>query len=180
MTVPGPPGVPASPLCGALAELLASAGADDAGPLAVSLVAGGGGSLEAGGSEDAGGSDVGGSEDAGGSEVGGVVEEDGFDVGGFDAGLDGDVVGSPGSVVPLGSSDGSPEAEAVGVGSSDVPRVPSGPGSVGRLVASPVSPPSSAAGSAPRLPSSTPWLADGLTPTLSDGLPASLSDVAPR
>lgn len=58
--------------------------------------------------------------------------------------------------------------------------MPSGPGSVGLLVAVPVSPPLSVFGlSAPREPSSTPWLADGFTPTLSEGLLASLLEVAP-
>jgi hypothetical protein len=107
------------------------------------------------------------------------VPPDGVD--GEDGGLvlgEVDLVGV-GVVDPLGRSEGVPLP--VGVGSSDVPIVPSGPGSVGLLVAVPVVLSSPFfAGSAPRLSSSVPWLADGLTPTLSDGLSALLLDVAPR
>lgn len=93
---------------------------------------------------------------------------------------DGLVCPPPELLVPLGLSEGRPLLPG-GVGSSDVPYVPSGPGSVGLLVAVPVSSPSPFfAGSAPRLSPSPPWLADGLTPTLSDGLSALLLDVAPR
>src|SRR5690606_15574375 len=108
--------------------------------------------------------------------VGGFVEDGGrVDDGGF---VDVDV-GSPGSPVPLGPSDVRAAPLAAGVWSSDGPKVPSVPGPVGRLVAVPVSP-SWPARSAPRLSSSTPWLAEGFTPTFSDGVPASLPDVAPR
>jgi hypothetical protein len=106
----------------------------------------------------------------------GECECDGDELGGFVVDLVGDGVCDP--LVPLGLSEGVPLP--VGVGSSDVPIVPSGPGSVGRLVAVPVSLPSPFAGSAPRLSSPVPWLADGLTPTLSDGLSALFLDVAPR
>jgi hypothetical protein len=115
-------------------------------------------------------------------EVEGECDVVGLDEGGLlvaDLDGDGDFDPPPDPLVPLGLSDGCPLS--VGVGSSDVPYVPSGPGSVGLLVAVPVlllSP--FFALSAPRLSSSVPWLADGLTPTLSDGLSALLLDVAPR
>ena len=130
--------MPASLVCGALAELLAGA-LEEAGPLAELEVVGEvvGGSLVGG--SDVGGSLVGGSDVGGrlvgGLVVGGFVVEDGGFVVGFVGELD---EPPPEPCVPLGSSDGF--ADSVGVGSSDVPRVPSGPGSVGRLVAVPVSP----------------------------------------
>lgn len=167
-------------LSGAAAELLVSTGAVEAGPLAeVELL----GVVSVG---------------VGVGVVVGVlvgpdgvvdgVPELGVPVGevGLPDGLDG--LGDVGRVelgvlpgfVPLGLSEG--VAPPVGVGSSEVPYVPSGPGSVGRDVAVPVSPlPSSFFGtSAPRLPSSMPTLADGLTPTWLDGAFGSLSEVAPR
>jgi hypothetical protein len=181
ITGPEPLGEPASLDCGASAELLVSTGAlEDAGPLAESEVSGVVvGDAEVGdvdGDGEVDGEVDGDVEVVGVGDVGGLDEDGGLAVDGSDG-----VVAGPLLVprVPLGESDGS--AISVGVGSSEVPYVPSGPGSVGRLVAAPVSAePSSFFGtSAPRLPSFRPWLADGLTPTCSDGVLASFSEVAP-
>jgi hypothetical protein len=167
ITVSEPLGV-AGVLCDALAVVLV--GALGAGPLAESEVDG----LVEGGV--AVGVGVPGSDGVGVGEVGvdgfvgGLVEDEGgFGELGFgeDGGFE-DVGGFDGDAESLGSRE--PLGESVGVGSSDVPIVPSGPGSVGRAAASPVPPPPSFDGrSAPRLPSLMPWLADGLTPTWSDG-----------
>ncbi|MBW8818684.1 MAG: hypothetical protein JF598_10730, partial [Streptomyces sp.] len=155
-------------LCGALAELLVSTGVVEAGPLAelevVGVVPVG---VDVGVSEGFGDSDV---DAEGVPGLVGVDGVDGFVVDGLGVVGFGELgVPLPGRCVPLGLSEGS--AASVGVGSSEVPHVPSGPGSVGRDVAVPVSPlPSSLFGtSAPRLPSSMPTLADGLTPTSLDG-----------
>src|SRR5690606_5548034 len=109
-TVSGSPGVSVSPVSGALAELLLCAGEDGAGPLALSLVDGGGGSSVSVGVGVVGSGSVDGSVGVVGLVgsvglllVGGFVEDGGrVDDGGF---VDVDV-GSPGSPVPLGPSDG--------------------------------------------------------------------------
>jgi hypothetical protein len=144
------------PLCGALAVVLV--GALGAGPLAESEVDG----LVVGGvvvGVGVPGSDgVGVGEEGVDGFVGGLVEDDGGlgELGfGEDGGLVVDDGGFDGDAESLGSCE--PLGESVGVGSSDVPSVPSGPGSVGPGAASPLSPsPSFAGRSAPRLPSSTP------------------------
>ena len=195
----GPPPSSCCQITGAVpavvAGALVSTGAP-AGSLAVSVWTGLEATplAEAGGSEADGSTD--GSADSDAEGVGVAVSEgvvDGeVDVDGLELGVaDGEVVGvdvlppvllpPPGVFVPVGSSDGSWPSVG-GVGSSEVPIVPSGPGSVGRLVAVPVSPllslPPLSALLAPRLSSLLPGLADGLTPTWSDG--ASLGfEVAP-
>lgn len=92
----------------------------------------------------------------------------------------GELEGPPPLCGLLVSGDGS--AAPVGVGSSDVPIVPSGPGSLGPLVTPPGSPgPVSPPGvSPPRSSPPTPGPAVGLTPTVSAGAFGSVSEVAPR
>ena len=84
------------------------------------------------------GGDVGGEELAGFEEdteaegLDGLGDEDGLCVGGFDGDADGDFEGLAVPVrVALGSPDGRRLTVAEGVGSSEVPYVPSAPGSVG-------------------------------------------------
>ncbi|MBW8796990.1 MAG: hypothetical protein JF597_26340, partial [Streptomyces sp.] len=131
---------------------VATLGESEAGPLAESLVDG----VSLGADDEGDGDGLAGWD----SDFDGLGDGDFDGDGDLEGDADGECVVPPPDdpFVPVAEAEGVFVSEG-GVGSSEVPRVPSGPGSVGLVVAVPASPvPEVCPGSASRLPSPVPSL----------------------